>query len=90
MRPNDAGVSHLLIAPNPDWLFPFDRATAAASIVSVSWLKGLRTSVSLLAILAAIICILRVYVGGHYASDILGGAMIGAVMAFIVVRIYDD
>ena len=30
IRPYDPGVSHLLIAPNPDWSFPYDHATGAA------------------------------------------------------------
>ncbi len=62
MRPYDAGVTHLLIAPSADPSFPSDHATLAFAVVFACS---------------------RVYVGTHYASDILGGALMGLIAAII-------
>jgi undecaprenyl-diphosphatase len=84
IRPYDAGLTHLLIAPSADWSFPSDHATAAAAIVAALWLKGLRRYALLLAVPAALICFSRVFLGIHYVSDILGGALTGAAAAAAV------
>lgn len=88
IRPYDAGVTHLIIAPSADWSFPSDHATAAATIVAALWLKGSRRYAMLLAIPALLICVSRVFVGIHYASDILGGAATGALAAGAVCWVF--
>lgn len=88
IRPYDAGVSHLLIAANPDWSFPSDHATAAAAIVAALWFKHLRSIAKILSAVAILICVSRVYVGVHYFSDILGGVAIGVFTAALVARCY--
>lgn len=37
--------------------------------------------------IALAVCVSRVYVGVHYASDVLGGALIGASAAWLLVRL---
>src|SRR5260221_6273014 len=77
IRPYDAGLTHLIIAPSADWSFPSDHATAAMAVVAAFALQGLRLRASLLFVLAAIVCWSRVYVGTHYVTDILGGGLTG-------------
>lgn len=90
IRPYDAGVSHLLIAANPDWSFPSDHATAAAAIAAAFWFRRLATLTSFFWIAAAILGFSRIYVGVHYLSDVLGGFVVGAGTAFVVARLYRD
>ena len=65
IRPYDAGISYLLITPNPDWSFPSDHATAAITVVAAFWFKDQRGMAAKLAVLATLICFSRVYVGVH-------------------------
>jgi undecaprenyl-diphosphatase len=88
MRPYDAGVSHLIIAPTVDWSFPSDHAIASLSIMFAFALQGMRRWAAIFLALAALVCISRVYVGMHYASDILGGAAVALGAALIVNRLY--
>ena len=90
IRPYDAGVSHLLITPNPDWSFPSDHATAAAAIIAGLWLKKLPRIGALFGTFAVLICFSRVYVGVHYVSDVVGGMAIGTLVAFSIAQLYRD
>ena len=90
IRPYDAGVSHLLIAPNPDWSFPSDHATAAAAIIAGLWSKKLPRIAVLFGMFAALICFSRVYVGVHYVSDVVGGMAIGTLVASVLAQHYRD
>src|SRR5215831_9894015 len=74
MRPYDAGVTQLLISPSADPSFPSDHATAVFAIV-FGWLLHGRGRKALWFLAGAMLVVFsRVYVGTHYASDILGGA----------------
>jgi undecaprenyl-diphosphatase len=88
MRPYDAGVSHLIIAPTADWSFPSDHATASLAIVFAFALQGLRRWTLVFLIMAALVCFSRVFVGMHYATDILGGAAVAIIAALIVKAVY--
>lgn len=87
MRPYDAGVTHLLIAPSNDFSFPSDHATASFSIAFAFLLHGLRRWGAAFAIVATVICFSRIFLGTHYVSDILGG-MLSAALACILVRFF--
>jgi undecaprenyl-diphosphatase len=93
MRPYDAGVSHLLLAPSADPSFPSDHATAAFAILfgQAARLRvaagtggnALRLTGFLLG--ALLVVFSRVYLGLHYVGDVLGG-MVTAFIAVCVTR----
>lgn len=85
MRPYDAGVTHLIIAPSADPSFPSDHATAAMAIVAAMLLNRHGRRAFLFAVPAALLMLSRVYVGTHYVSDVIGGMGTG-LMAAILVR----
>ena len=88
IRPYDAGVSQLLIARSSDPSFPSDHATATFAVAVAFLLHGMRR-MGLGFLAAALLMILsRVYIGTHYASDVLGGALTGIVAAAVVRSIY--
>ena len=76
IRPYDAGVTQLSIAPSLDPSFPSDHATAAFAIAITILAFGHRGK-WLYLMCAILISISRVYLGIHYVSDIAGGALQG-------------
>ncbi len=90
LRPYDAGVTHLLIERSVDWSFPSDHATATFAIALAFLLQGLRGRATALLIAALAVCVSRVYVGTHYATDILGGAATAALTAVVVRGLYRE
>lgn len=84
--------SDFLIAADNDYSFPSGHAVVVSAGAAVALAlfrdtyKKLAISV-LLAIEAAFVCISRVYVGGHYPLDVLGGILLGVGVAFIFVGI---
>lgn len=88
LRPYDGGLTHLLVAPSADPSFPSDHATASFAIAAAFLLHGMRrTGLGFLAA-AVLIAYSRVHIGTHYASDVLGGAVIGTIAAVIVRAAY--
>src|SRR5882724_1289631 len=84
MRPYDAGITHLLIAPSADPSFPSDHATATFSIV-FGYLFNMRFRKALCFFAGALLIVFsRVYLGTHYVSDILGGISTAFVAAGLV------
>ncbi len=73
VRPNDVGLTHLLVERSADWSFPSDHATATAAIAAAFLLHGFSRRGALLLSAAVIVSVSRVYVGVHYASDVFGG-----------------
>ena len=89
VRPYNEAVTNLLIAPSGDPSFPSDHATAAFAIATVFMayhFKGAKT----LLISAILISVSRIYVGTHFVSDIVGGAITGMLAAGLVVWIYRE
>jgi len=86
IRPYDAGVSHLIIAPSGDWSFPSDHATASMAVVTAFAMQRLPRRTLVLFLLAFMVCWSRIYVGTHYFTDVLGGACTG-ILAAIFVRL---
>jgi undecaprenyl-diphosphatase len=76
------GEAHLFIAPSSDPSFPSDHATAAFAVAVAIGLRHRKAGVLALA-MAVTVSIARVAVGTHYPSDVLGGALIGAVAALV-------
>ena len=88
VRPYDQSVTHLLIPPSADWSFPSDHATATVAIAACFLLLGLRRRGLAFLGAAALVCFSRVYLGIHFASDILGGAFTGFAAALAVTAAY--
>jgi undecaprenyl-diphosphatase len=87
-RPYLDGLTHLIIAPSVDGSFPSDHATAAAAIAATFLLHGMKGRGLMYCAAALLICLSRVYVGTHYFSDVLAGALIGAGAAVVVRWVY--
>lgn len=87
VRPYNVGVTHLIIRPSGDWSFPSDHATATFAIAVAFLLQHLRRRGFAYLAAALLVCFSRIYVGTHYATDVLGGAATG-IFAAIVVRAF--
>lgn len=90
IRPYDAGVTHLLIAPSADWSFPSDHATASFAIGTAFALQRLPRRALGFLILALLVCWSRIHVGTHYLTDIFGGALTGILGAVLVRALYRE
>jgi undecaprenyl-diphosphatase len=88
IRPYDAGITRLIIEKSADPSFPSDHATAAVAIASVFVLAGWRKQGPAFCLAALLIMMSRVFIGTHYVSDVLGGAIIGILAAFAVKALY--
>jgi undecaprenyl-diphosphatase len=88
MRPYDGGITHLLVAPSADFSFPSDHATASFAIAATFLLHGMRRRGLAFLAAALLVTFSRVYVGIHYASDVIGGALTGIAAAAVVWSLY--
>jgi undecaprenyl-diphosphatase len=79
-RPFLAHPVHVLVAKSFDGSFPSIHATAAFA-VAVAVLFYNRRMGAVLLVLATLIAFSRVFVGLHYPGDVLGGALLGSVIA---------
>jgi membrane-associated phospholipid phosphatase len=84
--------SDYLIAADSEFAFPSGHALIVSAGATVALLlfndtpRRLTISIAL-AIEAALVCISRVYVGGHYPLDVVGGILLGAGVSLIFVGI---
>jgi undecaprenyl-diphosphatase len=83
-RPYDGGITHLLIERSADFSFPSDHATATFAIAMAFLIHGSRRVGLAFLAAACLITLSRVYIGTHYASDVLGGALTGVIAALVV------
>lgn len=89
-RPYDGGVTNLLIERSANFSFPSDHATATFAIAAAFLLHGGRRAGLAFLAAACLITFSRVYIGTHYACDVLGGAMTGIIAALIVRSVYQE
>ncbi len=87
MRPYDAGLTHLLIAPSADPSFPSDHATAAFAIAATLLAYHFRRAWAFL-VAALLVGLSRIYLGTHYVSDVLGGAVTALAAVALVRRFF--
>jgi undecaprenyl-diphosphatase len=76
---------NLLFYHPTDSSFPSNPATVGFSIATAIWLYNRRLGASLL-VLATLFGLSRIYCGVHYPLDIIAGALLGALSAYLVVR----
>ena len=83
-RPYEAhpGEAHLMLPLSHDPSFPSDHAIAAFAIAVAICLRHRRAGVLAL-VLASLVSVSRVALGTHYPSDVLGGAILGALCALV-------
>jgi len=79
-----------LMTADSDNSFPSGHAviTSAGAAVLLSLFRGSYKKLAIsigLTVEAAIVCFSRVYVGGHYPLDVIGGILLGVGVAFIFV-----
>jgi undecaprenyl-diphosphatase len=89
VRPYNLGITSLLIPPSSDPSFPSDHATAAFAIAAVFLLHRFRGAAAFL-VAAFLISISRIYIGTHYVSDVVGGALTGVLAAAVVRWMYRE
>jgi len=88
IRPYAAGVTTLIVSPSADYSFPSDHATASMAIAAAMLLQGLRRQGAVMLTAALLIALSRVYIGIHYAGDVLGGALTGLAGALAARALY--
>jgi undecaprenyl-diphosphatase len=82
-RPFVAHHVNLLLTHAPDSSFPSDHTVGAFSITFALWRFYPRLG-KLLLVLAILVGISRVFVGNHYPTDVLGGAVVGILSGLVV------
>ena len=70
----------LLIERQPDWSFPSGHSAASLAAATVIWLSHRRTGWPAV-VLAGLIALSRLYVGVHYPTDVMFGALSGIIIA---------
>lgn len=91
LRPEIPNLDFLLASDN-EYSFPSGHAVlvSAGAALALALFRGsrkMRIITISLAVEAALVCISRVYVGGHYPLDVIGGILFGTGIAFILISI---
>jgi len=84
-RPFVGHEVNLLFYRPTDSSFPSNPATVGFSVATAIWLYDRRLGALLLG-LAAPFGLSRIYCGVHYPSDVIAGALLGALSAYLVVK----
>ena len=74
---------NLLISRTADTSFPSDHATLGFAVAILVWRHNRRVGTVLL-LLALLLAFARIFVGAHYPSDVLGGAVVGALTSAVI------
>lgn len=81
-RPFSVLETNQLLA-DPAWSFPSGHATFFFALATAIYLYNKKWGIGFF-VAAAVITVSRVIAGVHYPSDIAGGAIIGAIVAYLV------
>lgn len=82
--------SDVILAQDSDYSFPSGHATivSAGAAIALALFRDSKRKIAIslaLTLEAALVCISRVYVGGHYPLDVVGGILLGVGIAFLFV-----
>ena len=78
----------MLIPPSADWSLPSDHSTAAMAIAATFLLHRMPRAGAAFIAAALLVMFSRVYVGIHFAGDVLAGALTGILAAVVVWKLY--
>jgi undecaprenyl-diphosphatase len=84
----DAGVHPLITISAALKSFPSDHTTIAFAIVGALFVRLHRRARIGFCLAAALVGIGRVFAGVHYPTDVLGGAVLAALVAWVVYRTF--
>jgi undecaprenyl-diphosphatase len=82
-RPYLTHQVNLVIAATKDTSFPSDHATLGFAVAVLVWRYNRRAGTALL-LLALILAVARIFVGAHYPTDVLGGAVLGTATSLAI------
>ena len=82
-RPYINHTAHLLIERSQDPSFPSDHAVFTFAIATMIWGYNRKIG-SILLGLAGLVSFARVYVGTHYPTDVVGGAILGVLASIVI------
>ena len=85
-RPFVVTAATLLVPHAPDSSFPSDHAILAFAVTGVLATVN-RNLAAWLAAFGVLVLISRVFVGAHYPTDVIGGAVLGAFGAWITLQL---
>ena len=74
------------VPPATSYAFPSGTAAAVFAASTSIWIAGGERYGIAATVFATLVSLTRVYVGVHYPSDLLGGAILGAATAWVVHR----
>ena len=82
--------SDVILAQDSDYSYPSGHATivSAGAAIALALFRDSKRKLAISLALtaeAALVCISRVYVGGHYPLDVVGGILLGIGIAFLFV-----
>ena len=81
------GLVPLTLLPGTDGSFPSAHTAAAFAMAISIWLHDKRLG-SVFIVAALLVGVARVWGNVHYPVDIVGGAILGAVIAFLIERVH--
>lgn len=84
-RPFTVQATNLLLPPSQEPSFPSDHATFAFAIAVAILLASRRLGI-FASFVAVLLAFSRVYIGEHYPSDVIAGALIGGVSTLLLFR----
>ncbi|HEY9584366.1 MAG TPA: phosphatase PAP2 family protein [Candidatus Paceibacterota bacterium] len=87
LRPFETLQNVVQLVPESGFSFPSKHAML--TFLLATYVYGFNKRLGIwLYVFAALVAISRVFVGVHYPSDILGGAVLGAILGFLAYKIY--